>query len=228
MAGGAAAAERQRLAWAGYGPGLRRVVWQLKRMAAACDPPLPHLPRAAFSETLELAGVQPERVAAELAAQERAKQQRLYGGHHTAPPHPAAPGAPAPPAAAAAPAAAAPAVSASSAAGKAAGPCSSQEGSGQAQPCASPGAAAAGSGCTLLGPAEPGAPEPPRGSAEWVAAQAAYEDAHLGLFERVMPPADPEQVEWLRLRKRVAGAGTRLRSVRHEQSLAAGPGKVPS
>lgn len=60
------------------------------------------------------------------------------------------------------------------------------------------GAAAPGSpgGC-LTGPAE----EPERGSAAWCAAQRAYEDAHMGRFERIMPPDDPALV-----RQRSGGA----------------------
>lgn len=40
-------------------------------------------------------------------------------------------------------------------------------------------------------PAEAPPPEPERGSAGWLAAQAAWEDAHLGGFDRILPPADP-------------------------------------
>lgn len=136
-------------------------------------------------EALELAGVQPERVQTQLAAKERAKQARLYSGHAACVSHSSSSCASgmaatavlrepaAGPAASLGPAAAAWAAAATP--GPEAG----------ADP-ATPTAVAAAS----LGPAA----EPERGSAEWLAAQEAYEDAHLGQFERVMPPPDPQLV----------------------------------
>lgn len=130
--------------------------------------------------------MQPEQIRAELQAKERAKQQRLYNGHAACVAH------------AAAATTAAIATGGSGAAAAAVAPAGSsdvsQESSSQAPPSslpASPGAPTSCSGgCQLLGPAT----EPQRSSAEWLAAQTAYEDAHLGQFERVLPAHDPELV----------------------------------
>lgn len=132
-------------------------------------------------EALELAGVQPEALQAELVARQRAKQQRLYSGHAASQAHS--------PSAAAAPAAR----GASSAAAAASGTDPTTPTAGPLPREAEPAADASPPGGVLPG-AQPAAAEPERGSAEWLAAQAAYEDAHLGQFERIMPPEDPALV----------------------------------
>ena len=172
-----------------------------------------------FREALALAGVQPERLRSELDARERAQLQRLYRtqcatGHASRVAQAAGSTSSAAGAAGTTATAAPTAAQTGAGCGAAAAAASSssaesssceQPGTGasaasvQATPMAAPAAGttspgAGGSRCGLLGPAG----EPARGSAEWLAAQAAYEDAHLGQFERIMPPAEPEQVrrEW--------------------------------
>lgn len=152
-----------------------------------------HLP---ISEALELAGVRPERVQAELAAKERVKQARLYSGHAVRVAHSAAAGQQLPGSTA----------GGSTNSGGGSGATERREASGVPPGAASKGIAgqqqAAVEGCST--PATPTPPaaaaalgpalEPERGSAEWLAVQQAYEDAHLGQFEQVMPPLDPELV----------------------------------
>lgn len=158
-------------------------------------------------EALALAGVQPERVRLELEARGRAKLQRLYTGHASCVAHAAGSSAAG---AATAAAAAAPCAAHMGSRGAAAassgavnssceqpGTCATAA-SVPATPMAAPAVGttspgAGGSRCGLLGPGG----EPERGSVEWLAAQAAYEDAHLGQFQRIMPPADPELVRWV-------------------------------
>lgn len=111
-------------------------------------------------ESLELVGVHPERVHAELAAQELLKQQRLYAGAATAA---AARGAPEP------------------------------DSNSEAAVVSS---MLCGGGCAPLdGVAD--APQSQRGSEQWLQAQREFEDAHLGQFERILPPADSTTVRWL-------------------------------
>ena len=135
--------------------------------------------------------MQPERVQAQLAAKERAKQARLYNGHADSVAHSSSGGACTAGVAAAAEqrdAVVAPAASNGSVtgAGEAAVAPGAEAGAGPVTPTGRGTAPAA----APLGPAG----EPERGSAEWLAAQEAYEDAHLGQFERVMPPPDPQLV----------------------------------
>ncbi|KAL4856100.1 Tubulin polyglutamylase ttll6 [Chlorella vulgaris] len=104
-------------------------------------------------ESLELVGVQPERVHAELAAQEQVKQQRLYTGAATAA---AARGAPEP------------------------------DSNSEAAVVSS---MLCGGGCAPLDEGAD-APQSQRGSEQWLQAQREFEDAHLGQFERILPPAD--------------------------------------
>lgn len=139
-----------------------------------------------LSEALELAGVRPERVQAELAAKERAKQARLYSGHAASVAHSAA--------------------GSSANNGSGIGAVERREVAGVPPGAASNGTVgpqeAAVEGCsTPATPTPPAAADAPgpaveaeRGSAEWLAVQQAYEDAHLGQFEQVMPPLDPELV----------------------------------
>ncbi|PRW57894.1 zeta- subunit of COP-I complex [Chlorella sorokiniana] len=134
-------------------------------------------------EALELAGVRPERVQAELAAKERAKQARLYNAHAASVAHGGS-------------------STASSSGSTSAMAAQQKEVAGA--PLSGPGSAAVGSQqAAVEGSGEPATPtasaaglgpavEPERGSAEWLAAQQAYEDSHLGQFEWVMPPPDPQ------------------------------------
>ncbi len=140
-----------------------------------------------FREALELAGVRPERVQADLAAKERAKQARLYSVHGASVAHSSSSG------------------RSSSGNGGSAGVAAQQREAAGGPLYGSSGATNSKEAATesttepatptataALGPAV----EPERGSAEWLAAQQAYEDAHLGQFERVMPPSDPQLVCW--------------------------------
>jgi hypothetical protein len=101
---------------------------------------------ACCREALELVGVQPDRVQAELQAREQAKLQRLYAAANLS--------------------------------------AKSQPWRGSSSYSACEMVGSTGSHCSAGG----------RGSAEWQAAQAAYEDAHLGQFERIMPPDNPQLV----------------------------------
>lgn len=135
-------------------------------------------------ETLELAGVRPERVQAELAAKDRAKQARLYSGHAASVAH-SGPGS---------------GSGGGSGAAMAGAPTSSSSAAASGAAAADGGTQPATPAAATTAPHSP-AVEPERGSAEWLAAQQAWEDAHLGQFERVMPPPDPQLVRWGRGRE---------------------------
>lgn len=168
-------------------------------------------------QVLALAGAEPQRVQAELASKERAKHARLYNGHAACMAHAVAAAA-APPAGSRSPRKGAkpsfPEAGAPS--GCPPGPMSEPSAALPAEsgaaglattghqpdvtnfsPCGSvspgPDSTAAGLSacCALTGPA---AGEPARGSPDWEAVQREYEDAHLGQFDRIMPPGDSEQV----------------------------------
>lgn len=150
-------------------------------------------------EALELAGVRPERVQADLAAKERAKQARLYSVHGASVAHSTSSGT-------SSSGNGANAILAAQQGEAAGGPLGG--GSGAAVGSKEPAAEGGGDAATPVATAPLGsAVEPERGSAEWLAAQQAYEDAHLGQFERVMPPPDPQLVRGVAQAGRAACAG---------------------